>query len=96
MAEKFNVRREDLIAVIRYPDEDDPLMTPTAVCYAEGGFGTRFVRYDPDTWEIQEDTVVNHSPEIIKAVLEAGEIEAAGLDESGGTEVVAGDEIGLD
>lgn len=92
MTETFNVRREDLIAIVRYPEEDDPLMTPTAVCYADDGMATRFVRYDPDTWEIQKENWIPYSPEYLLTILQTGGVEAAEIDPSSGVEVVSGEE----
>ena len=92
MTEKLNIRREDLIAIIRYPEEEDPLMNPTAVCYADDGMQTRFVRYDPETWEIQKEDWIQYSPEILLTILQAGEVEPAEIESSGGMEIVPGEE----
>jgi hypothetical protein len=94
MTKTLNVRREDLIAIIRYPEEDDPLMNPTAVCYADDGMAMRFVRYDPDTWEIQNENWIEYSPEFLLTVLQTGNVEAAEIEPSSGVEVVPGKEAG--
>jgi hypothetical protein len=96
VTETLNIRRDDLIAVIRYPEEDDPLMNPTAVCYADDGAQTRFIQYDPDTLEIQEDNWIPYSPEFLLTIFQTGEIEAAEITPSTGVEIVSGEEADVE
>lgn len=96
MTETLDIRRDDLIAIIRYPEEDDPLMTPTAVCYAEDGAQTRFIRYDPDTWEIQEENWIPYPPEFLLTMFQTGGIEAAEITPSDGVEIVSGEKATLE
>jgi hypothetical protein len=94
MTNTLNVPRDDLIAIIRYPEEDDPLMNPTAVCYSGDGLRTRLVKYDPETWEIQKEDDIQYSPEILLKILQTGEVEAAEIEPSSGMEIVPGEEAG--
>ncbi|MDR5657716.1 hypothetical protein RH831_11065 [Halodesulfurarchaeum sp. HSR-GB] len=90
----FKTNRENLISVIRYPQEGDP---QAAVSYAfsewEEGHMTKITAYNPFSMEVEEEYRIPLSPRLIRAALDEGGIEPADVGSVRGIELYDGYEV---
>mgnify|MGYP000274209632 CR=1 FL=1 len=90
----FNIDREELISVIRYPQDGD---RQAAISYAfsewEEGHMTKVTSFNPYSMEIEEEFRIPLSPRLIRAALDEGDVEPADVASMGGIELYDGDEV---
>ncbi|WP_152418327.1 hypothetical protein [Halorubrum aidingense] len=87
---EFNIDRDRLIAVVRYPQQGDPLAVSYAIAEAEAGNETQITVFDPFSREIEESYQIPLAPGIILSALEEGNVEPSDVKSMEGVELYNG------